>query len=92
MFGLVINIFKGIISVLLKLYQPQWLLRFDAWLEKRLGIDLIKQEKKFHEKYPGIMNRIQLLEKDSHPKCGIEEFDGYATIDKRIEDLEKKVK
>lgn len=92
MIGLVINIFKGIISILLKIYQPAWLLRFDSWLERRLGIDLIKQEKKFHEKYPGIMNRLQLLEKDTHPKCGIEEFDGYPSLIKRIEDLEKKVK
>ena len=90
MIGLVINIVRFIISLILKLYQPAWLLRFDKWCERKLGIDLIKQEKKFHEKYPGIMNRINILEKNSHPPCPLECFDGYDELLKRIEKLENK--
>jgi len=44
MIGLVINIVRFIISQILKVYQPAWLLRFDKWCERKLGIDLIKQE------------------------------------------------
>ena len=92
MIGLCINIFKGIIGLLLKIYQPKWLLRLDKWLEEKIGIDLIKQEKKFHEKYPGIMNRLKFLEKNSHPCKELHEFDAYPPLIKRIRDLEKKVK
>jgi len=90
MFGLVLNILKTIISVILKVYKPSWLLRLDKWCEEKLGIDLIKQEKKFHEKYPGIMKRIDRLEKHSHPPIAIQDFDGYKELIKRIKKLEKK--
>ncbi len=46
----------------LKFLHP-YLLRLDAWCEKRLGIDIIKQEKSFKERYPNIYNRIEELEK-----------------------------
>ena len=46
MIGLVINIVKAIISLLLKVYKPNWLLRLDKYLEEKIGIDIIKQEKK----------------------------------------------
>ena len=43
MIGLVINIVKAIISLLLKVYKPNWLLRLDKYLEEKIGIDIIKQ-------------------------------------------------
>ena len=46
MIGLVINIVKAIISLLLKVYKTNWLLRLDKYLEEKIGIDIIKQEKK----------------------------------------------
>lgn len=42
--------------------QPR-LLKIDKWCEEKLGIDLIKQEKKFRERYPGVEHRIAELEK-----------------------------
>ena len=40
------------------------LLKIDKYLEDKLGIDIIKQDKKFKEVYPVISERIQLLEKE----------------------------
>jgi len=92
MVGLVINIFKGVITILLKIYKPRWLLRLDKYLEQKLGIDIIKQEKKWFEKHPLLLKRINQLEEDSHPPCPLEEFDAYPALIRRIEKLEKKVK
>ena len=66
------------------------MLKLDKWCEDKLGIDLIKLEKKFYEKYPGIMNRINILEKNMHPCKELHEFDAYPALMKRIEELEKK--
>ena len=40
------------------------LLKLDKWCEDKLGIDIIKQDKKFHEVYPLISKRIEQLEKE----------------------------
>ena len=40
------------------------------------------------KKIEEIFKRLEALEKLAHPKCGIEEFDGYANIDERITKLE----
>ena len=40
------------------------LLKLDKYLETRLGIDIIKQDRKFKEVYPLVSERIQLLEKE----------------------------
>lgn len=90
MIGLVFNIIKMIISALLKIYQPNWLLRLDTYLEEKIGIDLIKQEEKWFEKHPLLLKRIEKLEKDSHAPCPLEEFDAYPALIRRIEKLEKK--
>jgi len=90
MVGLVINILKFIITMILKVYKPKWLLRLDDWCEDKLGIDIIKENKKFHELYPIIANRINNLEKNSHPCKELHEFDAYPDLIKRIEKLEKK--
>ena len=83
MLGLTIKILRILISLIFKVYQPKWLLRFDKWCEK-------KQEKTFYQTYPGITNRIQQLEKNTHPPIPIDCFDGYKELIKRIEKLEKK--
>ena len=92
MIGLVINIVKAIISLLLKVYKPNWLLRLDKYLEEKIGIDIIKQEKKWFEKHPLLLESIELLERDSHAPCPLEEFDAYPALIRRIEELENKVK
>ena len=89
----ILGIIKTIITAalrntVLKFLHPH-LLKLDVWCERHIGIDLIKQELKFKEKWPNIEKRIQQLENDSHPPISIEQFDGYKKIVKRIEKLEK---
>ena len=51
MIGLFVSVIKAILTMLLKTaalkFLHPYLLRLDAWCEKRLGIDIIKQEKRF---------------------------------------------
>ena len=94
MLTLLINLLKPLLmklltSRLLSFLQPQ-LLKLDKWCEERLGIDLIKQEEKFHKKWPNISKRLATLERDAHPPIWLKEFDGYKDLIKRIEELEKK--
>ena len=94
MLTLLIKLFKPLLiklltSKLLSFLQPQ-LLKLDKWCEDKLGIDLIKQEKKFHEKWPNISKRIAVLERDAHPPICLNEFDGYKELEKRIKVLEEK--
>lgn len=69
--------------------MPQ-LLKLDAWCENRLGLDIIKQDKKFKDKYPLIAERLEKLEKNSHPCKELHEFEVYPELIKRITDLEEK--
>ena len=95
MFSLVLQIGKFVLvriagTGILAWLNP-WLLKADKWLEKNLKIDLIKQEKKFFEKYPGIENRLRIVEENSHPCKELHEFEAYPALMDRIEKLEKKV-
>ena len=89
MAGLIINIIKFIVSRLLKVYQLKWLLKLDAWCEEQFGIDIIKQDLKFREKWPLINERIEKLEDQAHPPISLEDFKGYQDLVKRIEKIEK---
>ena len=95
MFSLVLQIVKFVLvriagTGILAWLNP-WLLKADKWLEKNLKIDLIKQEKKFFEKYPGIENRLRIVEENSHPCKELHEFEAYPALMDRIEKLEKKI-
>ena len=64
-------ILKILKAILLKLattgtfnFLMPTLLKLDKYLEDKLGIDIIKQDKKFKEVYPVISERIQVLEKE----------------------------
>ena len=92
MFGLIMKLAKFIITIILKVYKPKWLLRLDDWCEDKLGIDIIKEDKKFHELYPIVANRIKKLEANSHPCKELHEFDVYPELIARIEKLEKNSK
>ncbi|MBR19336.1 MAG: hypothetical protein CMA64_04210 [Euryarchaeota archaeon] len=52
---------------------------------QRRQIDIHTDQLKFQEK------RIEALEKDSHPPCPLECFDGYDELVKKIQKLEKEV-
>tara|TARA_B100000927_G_scaffold290685_1_gene290199 strand:- start:1610 stop:1864 length:255 start_codon:yes stop_codon:yes gene_type:complete len=69
MISILVTVFKSIVTMLLKTaalkFLHPYLLKLDKWCEDTLGIDLIKQEKKFWEKYPGIYQRIEELEQEN---------------------------
>jgi len=96
MISILVSVFKSILTMLMKnaalSFLHPHLLKLDKWCEDRLGIDLIKQDKKFHEKYPLVAERLKKVEEVAHPKCGIESFDGYQQIDDRLNELERRLK
>ena len=62
MFQLIIKVIQVSLKIPFIKNHPN-ILKIDKWLEDKIGLDIIKQEKKFYEKYPGVMNRIEQLEK-----------------------------
>lgn len=67
MFGLIFKILLMVTKIVTRLpyikNHPK-LLKLDKWLEKKIGIDIIKQEKKWFEKHPLLEERIKSLEED----------------------------
>ena len=80
------------------------LIVFRKFLQKWRIFRIMQQGNDILESNPTIQNRFEeqedwcehledrvgALEQWAHPKCGIEEFDGYDTLIKRIEQLENK--
>jgi len=64
--------------------------RFMDHFAEKHDLELARTESKFKKDYPLIAERLEYLESIAHPKCGIEEFDGYKSIDDRLNRLEKK--
>jgi len=95
LFSLVLQIVKFVLirvaSTGILAWLNPYLLKADKWLEKHLHIDLIKQEKKFYEKYRGVENSIRVLEDSAHPMRELDEMAGFEDLMKRIETLEKKL-
>tara|TARA_Y100001963_G_scaffold16833_1_gene20760 strand:+ start:266 stop:553 length:288 start_codon:yes stop_codon:yes gene_type:complete len=94
MFGFLLTILKNIVLKLATTgafnFMMPTLLKIDKWCEDKIGLDIIKQEKRWFEKYPLLKRRIEALEKDSHPPCPLECFEGYDDLIKRVEKLESK--
>lgn len=67
MISILVAVVKSIITMLLKTaalsFLHPHLLKLDKWCEDKLGIDLIKQDKKFHEKYPLVAARLEEIER-----------------------------
>lgn len=67
MISILVAVIKSIITMLLKTaalsFLHPHLLKLDKWCEDKLGIDLIKQDKKFHEKYPLVSARLEEIER-----------------------------
>jgi len=67
MISILVAIFRAIVIKLLTtsvfsfMHKP--LLRLDKWCEDKLGIDIVKQDKKFHEKYPLVSQRLEEIER-----------------------------
>ena len=94
MVGFLLTILKNIVLKLATTgafnFMMPTLLKIDKWCEDKIGLDIIKQEKRWFEKYPLLKKRIEVLEKDSHPPCPLECFEGYEILMERIEKLESK--
>lgn len=63
---------------------------FMEHVSDKYDIDLAKREEKWLSQYPKLAERIELLEDQAHYPCGLEEFDDFEKLDKRIKALEKK--
>lgn len=62
------------------------------YLSNKYDIEIAKREENWLNQYPNLKERIEKLEDQAHYKCGIEDFDGYNSIDDRIKKLERKHK
>ena len=63
---------------------------FMEYIAEKYDIEIAKREEKWLSQYPNLAARLEKLEKDSHPPCPLECFEGYDDLVKRIEQLEKK--
>lgn len=64
--------------------------RFMDHFAEKHDIELARTESKFKKDYPLIAERLEYLESIAHPKCGIEEFDGYQNLIDMIESRNNK--
>jgi len=62
---------------------------FMEYLAEKYDIEMAKREEKWLSQYPNLAKRLEKLEKDSHPPCPLECFEGYDDLVKRLEQLEK---
>ena len=63
MFKLLLTLFKVVLMIPYVKSHPK-VLKIDKYLEEKIGLDLIKQEKKWFEKHPLLEERIKSLEED----------------------------
>jgi len=63
MFKLLLTLFKVVLMIPYVKNHPK-VLQIDKYLEEKIGLDLIKQEKKWFEKHPLLKERIEALEED----------------------------
>ena len=63
MFKLLLTLFKVALMIPYVKNHPK-VLQIDKYLEEKIGLDLIKQEKKWFEKHPLLKERIEALEED----------------------------
>jgi hypothetical protein len=65
---------------------------FMEYVSTKYDITIAKREINWLSQYPNLKARIEELESIAHPKCGLEEFDGYAKLDARIKRLQARIK
>tara|TARA_X000000368_G_C22957506_1_gene679457 strand:- start:705 stop:932 length:228 start_codon:yes stop_codon:yes gene_type:complete len=63
MFKILTILFKVVLMIPYVKSHPK-VLKIDKYLEEKIGLDLIKQEKKWFEKHPLLEERIKSLEED----------------------------
>jgi hypothetical protein len=65
---------------------------FMEYVSTKYDINIAKRELSWLSQYPALAERIRKLESVAHPKCGLEEFDGFTELDARFKKLEKRIK
>ena len=63
MFQMLMTVFRLLLKIPNVKNHPK-VLKLDRYLEDKIGLDLIKQEKKWFEKHPLLEERIKALEED----------------------------
>ena len=63
MFQILMTVFRVLLKIPYVKNHPK-VLKLDRYLEEKIGLDLIKQEKKWFEKHPLLEERIKALEED----------------------------
>jgi len=63
MFQMLMTVFRLLLKIPYVKNHPK-VLKLDRYLEDKIGLDLIKQEKKWFEKHPLLEERIKALEED----------------------------
>ncbi len=63
---------------------------FMQYLAEKYDIEVAKKDAKFRKQYPLIAERLDTLEKNTHPCKELHEFDAYPDLIARIEKLENK--
>ena len=63
---------------------------FMQYLAEKYDIEVAKKDAKFRKQYPLIAERLDALEKNTHPCKELHEFDAYPDLIARIEKLENK--
>ena len=63
MFQILMTVLRVLLKIPYVKNHPK-VLKLDKYLEKKIGLDLIKQEKKWFEKHPLLEERIIALEED----------------------------
>ena len=66
--------------------------QFMEYLSEKYDIELMKKQSKFEADYPLMMEKINQLEKNSHPCKEFHEFEAYPELMDRLEKIEKKLK
>lgn len=66
--------------------------KFMQHFAEKYDLELAKKDSKFRKQYPLQAERLDKLEKNSHPCKELHEFEAYPKLIDRIEKLEKKIK
>jgi len=63
--------------------------KFMQYFAEKYELELMKKDAKFRKQYPLVAQRLDEIEKNSHPCKELHEFEAYSALIARIEKLEK---
>ena len=66
--------------------------RFMQHFAEKYDLELAKKDAKFRKQYPLAAQRLDVVEKNSHPCKELHEFEVYPQLISRIEEIERRLK